>query len=181
MFMLEQRIQQQFFESADLPNQTAETLARPLADAAAALHGTIVGGAKVLALGTGQAVALAEHVAALLVGRFERERPPLAALAAGSGAQALARVRALGQPGDALLLVECGDTDTALAAIETARAKDMTVVALVAAPALRDALAETDVLVPAVHERVPRVLELQLLSLHCLCDSIDLQLMGDQP
>ena len=34
--MLEQRIQQQFFESADLKYQSAETLARPVAEAAQA-------------------------------------------------------------------------------------------------------------------------------------------------
>ena len=36
MLMLEQRIQQQFFESADLQYQTAESLSRPLVQAAAA-------------------------------------------------------------------------------------------------------------------------------------------------
>ena len=33
MLMLEQRIQQQFFDSADLQYQTAESLSRPIADA----------------------------------------------------------------------------------------------------------------------------------------------------
>ena len=35
--MLEQRIQQQFFEGADLQYQTAEALARPIAEAANAM------------------------------------------------------------------------------------------------------------------------------------------------
>jgi D-sedoheptulose 7-phosphate isomerase len=30
------------------------------------------------------------------------------------------------------------------------------------------------------HERLARVAELQLLVLHCLCDAVDFQLMGDQ-
>ncbi len=42
------------------------------------------------------------------------------------------------------------------------------------------ALGETDVLVAVPHDRSARVLELQLLVLHCLCDAVDLQLMGEQ-
>jgi len=181
MFMLEQRIQQQFFESADLQYQAAEQLSRPLAQAAAALHGIITGGGKVVVHGCGQAAALAAHMAALLVGRFERERPPLAALSTG-GAQGLAQLRALGHPGDALLLLEGGDTGAALEAVVAAHAKDMTVVALVGhgEGPLREQLGEADVLIGVPHERAVRVLETQLTALHCLCDAIDFQLMGEQ-
>jgi D-sedoheptulose 7-phosphate isomerase len=45
---------------------------------------------------------------------------------------------------------------------------------------LRDALRETDVLVAVPHDRAARVMELHLLVLHCLCDAVDLQLMGEQ-
>jgi D-sedoheptulose 7-phosphate isomerase len=183
MFMLEQRIQQQFFDSADLQYQTAETLSRPLAEAAAALHGAITAGGKVMVAGQAQAAALAGHAAALLVGRFERERPPLAALALGANGNAAKQLQALGHPGDALLLLDAGDGDAqgARAAIEAAHAKEMTVVLIAgsAAQALREALAETDVMIAVPHERAVRVLELQLLALHCLCDAIDTQLMGD--
>ena len=80
MSMLEQRIQQQFFDSADLKYRTAEPLARPIADAAGALLGAITSGGKVMVAGCGGSAVLAQHVAALFVGRFERERPPLPAL-----------------------------------------------------------------------------------------------------
>ena len=50
--MLEQRIQQQFFESADLQYQAAEQLARPIAEAAAALLAALTGGGKVLVGGS---------------------------------------------------------------------------------------------------------------------------------
>lgn len=180
MLMLEQRIQQQFFESADLKYQTAENLSRPIAEAAAALLGTITGGGKVMVCGLGGAEALAAHVATLLVGRFERERPPLAALALGVAPAA--QLQALGHPGDALLLLEAGDGGAVRALLPAAREKDMTVVAITgpAAAPLREALGETDVLIAVPHERAARVLELQLLALHCLCDAIDLQLLGEQ-
>jgi D-sedoheptulose 7-phosphate isomerase len=69
-----------------------------------------------------------------------------------------------------------------LAAARAAQAKDMTVIALTgrSGGALRALLTETDVLVAVPHERRIRVLETHLLVLHCLCDAIDLQLLGEQ-
>ncbi len=86
MLMLEQRIQQQFFDSADLQYQTAESLARPIADAAQALIGCITAGGKLLVGGLGGGAALAQHFCAAFVGRFERDRPGLAALALAADA-----------------------------------------------------------------------------------------------
>jgi D-sedoheptulose 7-phosphate isomerase len=177
--MLEQRIQKQFFESADLIYQSAESLARSVADAAQAVVGAITGGGKVLVFGAGPAGAMAPHMAQLFVGRYERERPPLAAVAL-SGMLAAQQVRALGLPGDVLLMVENGEGDSA-PVIAAARGKDMTLVVLAGRGAheLRELLAESDVLVAVPHERSARVWEVQMLILHCLCDAVDYQLMGD--
>ena len=49
--MIEQRIQQQFFESADLLYQAAEQLARPLAMAAQMVVDAITGGNRILCAG----------------------------------------------------------------------------------------------------------------------------------
>jgi len=182
MFMLEQRIQQHFFDSADLKYQSAETLARPIAEAAAALLSAITGGGKVMACGSGAGTALAQHVVRLFTGRFERERPPLAALALSSEpALQGQQVRALGLPGDVLLYIDDGEGHSA-AVISAAQGKDMTIVVLAGrgAAAFAELLAETDVLVAVPHERPARVAELQLLVLHCLCDAVDFQLMGEQ-
>jgi len=181
MAMLEQRIQQQIFESADLKYQTAETLAKPIADAAAALLGAITGGGKVMSFGSGAGAMLAPHLAHLLVGRFERERPPLAALAlSASASHAAQQVRALGLPGDVLLMLDNGEGESA-SVIAAARGKDMTLVVLAGrgAAELRELLAESDVLIAVPHERAARVAEAHMLVLHCLCDAIDFQLMGD--
>jgi D-sedoheptulose 7-phosphate isomerase len=185
MLMLEQRIQQQFFESADLLSHSADTLSRPIAQAAQALLGCITAGGKVVFAGAGTSASLATYGAALLVGRFERDRPPLAALAlAASEAEARAlEVRALGSPGDVLVAFGAGAAALSLLpAVRAAREKDMVVVALLgAAPsALAEALAETDVPIAVPHERSARVQELHLAVLHALADAIDLQLMGEQ-
>jgi D-sedoheptulose 7-phosphate isomerase len=181
MTMVEQRIQQQFFEGADLQYQAAESLARPVAQAAAALLSALTGGGKIMVCGTGAGSHLAGLVAQLFVGGHERERPPLAALALpADGLQALQALRALGLPGDVLLLIDDGQGNCA-ATIAAAQGKDMTVVVLTGrgAAAVQEWLAETDVLVTVPAERPARLAELQLLVLHCLCDAVDFQLMGE--
>ena len=197
MDMLEPRIQQQFFESADLKYQSAELLSRPIADAVTALVGALTAGGRVLAAGLGASSMLAQLVVTELIGGFERERPGLAALALGTDGAALGglpgagafdkvlarQVETLGQPGDLLLLIDSdGNHPALLAAALAAQAQDMTVIALTgrSGGALRGLLQETDVLVAVPHDRRVRVLEAHLLVLHCLCDAIDLQLLGEQ-
>jgi len=195
--MLEQRIQQQFFDSADLKYAAAEILSKPIADAVSAVVGCITGGGKVLACGNGGSASDAQHFAAELVGRFERERPGLAALALTTDTSILTaigndysfdvvfakQVQAIGAPGDVLLaMTTSGNSPNVLAAIDAAHAKDMTVVALTGHQGgkARERLTETDVLICVPHERTARIQEVHLLVLHCLCDAVDLQLLGEQ-
>jgi D-sedoheptulose 7-phosphate isomerase len=195
--MLEQRIQQQFFDSADLKYAAAEVLSKPIADAVNALVGCITAGGKVMACGNGGSAADAQHFAAEFVGRFERERPGLAAIALTTDSSILTavgndydfnsifskQVQALGAPGDVLLAISTsGNSANVVAAMEAARAKDMVVIAMTGHKGgkMRELLTETDVLICVPHERTARIQEVHLLVLHCLCDAVDLQLLGDQ-
>ncbi len=195
--MLEQRIQQQFFDSADLKYAAAEVLSKPIADAVSALVGCITGGGKVLTCGNGGSAGDAQHFAAEFVGRFERERPGLAAIALTTDSSILTaisndygydlifskQVQAIGQPGDVLLAITTsGNSANVLAAVEAARAKEMTVIALTGHKGgkMRDLLIETDVHICVPHDRTARIQEVHLLVLHCLCDAVDLQLLGEQ-
>ena len=189
--MLEQRIQQQFFESADLQYQAAEPLSRPIEAALQSLMTSITAGGKVLAGGAGLGATVARHLCSLLVGRLERERPGLAAVAlqddagleaaAGASAALARQVRALAHPGDLLFVVENPGSEATRAAVAAAHEKDAHVIVLTTAGATGWAgqLSETDVLVPVPHERPARVAELQMLVVHCLCDALDLQLLGE--
>jgi D-sedoheptulose 7-phosphate isomerase len=58
----------------------------------------------------------------------------------------------------------------------------MTVLALTGqnGGALGRQMRETDVHVGVPHDRVARIREVQHLVLHCLCDAIDTQLLGEQ-
>jgi len=194
--MLEQRIQQHFIDSADLKYQSAQILSKPIAAAVQAVMACVTSGCKVLVCGNGASNALAQHFAAGFVGQFERERPELAALALSTDAAALSfqaesdyrqlfarQVRALGLAGDVLLALSAdGQSPSVLAAIEAAHERDMTVLALtgrgggLVGPLLR----ETDVHICVPHERVARVQEVHLLALHCICDGVDAQLLGEQ-
>ena len=69
--MLEQRIGQQFIDSADLKYQAAEQMSKPIAAAIQALMACVTNGGKVLACGNGGSAADCQHFAAEFVGRFE--------------------------------------------------------------------------------------------------------------
>jgi D-sedoheptulose 7-phosphate isomerase len=198
--MLEQRIQQHFIDSADLKYQAGPLLEKPILQAMQALLACVTSGGKILACGAGVSSFLAAQFTSHFVGRFERDRPELAAIAlAGDATDPAAdtrdaqdadrfarQVRALGQTGDVLLALSAsGQSAAVLAAVEAAHGRDMTVIALLGhaaggnVGAVGRALRETDVQVCVPHERAARVHEVHLLVLHCLCDGVDAQLLGD--
>ena len=93
------------------------------------------------------------------------------------------QVAALGSPGDVLLAMSTsGNSANVLAAVDAAHAREMTVVALTGNTGgrMRELLTETDVHICVPHERTARIQEVHLLVLHCLCDAVDLQLLGEQ-
>ncbi|PQA81904.1 phosphoheptose isomerase [Limnohabitans sp. TS-CS-82] len=195
--MLEQRIEQHFIDSADLKYQAAQVLSKPIASAVSAVLASVTSGGKVLACGNGGSAADAQHFAAEFVGRFERERPELGAIALTTDSSIITaiandysfeqifakQVRALGQSGDVLLAITTsGSSPNVLAAIQAAHERDMTVVALTGKGGgkMGQALRETDVHICVPHDRTARIQEVHLLAIHCICDGVDTQLLGDQ-
>lgn len=194
--MLEQRIEQHFIDSADLKYQAAQVLSKPISAAIAAVLASVTSGGKVLACGNGGSAADAQHFAAEFVGRFERERPELGAIALTTDSSILTavandysyeqifskQVRALGQSGDVLLAITTsGSSPNVLAAIQAAHERDMTVVALTGKGGgkMNQVLRETDVHICVPHDRTARIQEVHLLAIHCICDGVDVQLLGD--
>lgn len=194
--MLEQRIEKHFIDSADLKYQSAQVLAKPVAAATQALIACVTSGGKVMACGNGGSAADAQHFAAEFLGRFERERPELAAIALTTDTSIITaiandydfnqifsrQVRGLGHSGDVLLAISTsGNSANVMAAIEAAHEREMTVVALTGRGGGKIAamLRETDVHVCVPHERTARIQEVHLLVLHCMCDGVDTQLLGE--
>lgn len=195
--MLEQRIEKNFIDSADLKYQAALALSKPIALATQAILVSVTSGGKVLACGNGGSAADAQHFAAEFIGRYERERPELGAIALTTDSSIITaiandynfdvifskQVRALGIAGDVLLAISTsGNSANIIAAIEAAHARDMTVVALTGKGGgkIGAMLRETDIHICVPHDRTARIQEVHLLTLHCICDGVDTQLLGEQ-
>jgi len=185
-----------FEESAQLKLAAAEVLSAPIARAVELMVAALSGDRKLLACGNGGSAADAQHFAAELVGRFERERPELAALALTTDSSTLTalandysfdevyakQVRALGRAGDVLLAISTsGNSANVLAAVRVAQERGMPVVALTGRDGGRIGamLRDTDVHLCVAHDRTARIQEVHLLIIHCLCDGIDHALLGE--
>jgi len=190
------RICQHFEDSAELKRAAAAQLAGPIAQAVEMLTATFAADRKLLICGNGGSAADSQHMAAELVGRFERERPELAAVALSTDTSALTavandygfeqvfakQVRALGREGDVLVAISTsGESANVLAAVRAAHERGLAVVALTGRGGGRvgAALQGSDIHLCVPHERTARIQELHLLIIHCLCDGIDASLLGD--
>lgn len=186
--MLEARLEQQFIDSADCKYQTAQALVQPLSAAIDAIMACVTAGGKVWSAGAGPTAALSTYVSYLLLAGFERLRPGLAAQPLNSGdgdegAGMLRRLQVWGAAEDVLLVISVASAESHLVSlVESAQDLGMTVVALVGgeSDALLNCLLDTDVVISLEHPRLARVLELQHMVLHALCDGLDVQLLGEE-
>jgi D-sedoheptulose 7-phosphate isomerase len=194
--MTNQRIVEHFRESAELKIHAANQLATPISDAVALMFTALSNGNKILACGNGGSAADSQHFAAELVGRFERERLPLPAIALTTDTSIITaigndysfkeifskQIQAFGQSGDVLLAMSTsGNSANVIAAIEAALERDMRIVALTGkgGGAIAKLLTDVDVHICVPHDRTARIQEVHLLTIHCLCDGIDVALFGE--
>ncbi len=193
--MKNQRILSHFHESAELKMIAAELLAEPIEQAIELMFSALSNGNKILACGNGGSAADCQHFAAELVGRFERERLPLPAMALTVDSSILTavandysfqevfakQVQAFGQAGDILLAISTsGNSVSVINAVNAALERDMRVIGLTGKGGgeMQHVLTEADVHICVPHERTARIQEVHLLTIHCLCDGIDAALFG---
>jgi D-sedoheptulose 7-phosphate isomerase len=192
-----QRIRAHFADSAELKLASVDTLAPVIARAASMMTECLLADGKLLACGNGGSAADAQHFAAEMVGRFERERPELPAIALTTDSSILTavandydfsqvfakQVRALGRSGDVLLAISTsGNSANVIAAITAAHEREMRVVAMTGKGGgrMNELLTVDDVHICVPHSTTTRIQEVHLLSIHCLCDAIDSSLLGDE-
>ena len=185
-----------FDDAIDTFKASARELAQPLSAGVDLLFGALANNGKILACGNGGSAADAQHFVAELVGRFERDRLPLAGIALNTDTSIMTavgndygfdavferQVCALGQPGDILVAISTsGNSSNVIRSIEAAHEREMSVIALTGKGGgqIGDMLADTDIHLCVPHDRTMRIQEVHILLLHALCDGIDALLLGD--
>jgi D-sedoheptulose 7-phosphate isomerase len=182
-------VRQTLAEAARLHGE-AMPAAEATAAAAEAMIAALRGGGRILACGNGGSASDAQHFAAELVGRFERERAALAAIALTTDtsivtavandydfARVFARqVEALGREADVLLGISTsGGSANVVAAFDAAKAGGLTTVALTGRDGgAAGAAADIHINVPAAS--TARVQEVHRTLLHALCALIEREL-----
>jgi D-sedoheptulose 7-phosphate isomerase len=162
----------------------------PIADAARKILDVARNGKKVLAFGNGGSAADAQHFAAELVVRFERDRPGVCAIALTTDTSILTaasndygfeqvfarQIEALGADGDvAFGISTSGESANVMAAMEAARRKGMKTIALTGrdgGPIGRAALVHVNVR----EQSTARVQEVHRTILHAICELVEREL-----
>jgi len=187
---LSERVSAHFAESARLKLASVEEMKAPLVRGIELMVDSLRKGGKILSCGNGGSAADAQHFAAELVNRFERERPPLAAIALSTDTSGLTSIandyayqqvfskplRAFGKRGDALLGISTsGNSGNVIDAIHAAHELGIRVIALTGngGGKMAGLMREDDVHLCVPHKTTARIQEVHLLCIHCLCDGID--------
>ncbi len=157
---------------------------------AEAITASLSEGGKVLLCGNGGSAADAQHIAAELVGRYEGERAPLAAIALTTDTSALTaigndygfdhvferQVQGLGKIGDVLIAISTsGKSPNILRALEAAKKLGILTVGFSGA---KDGpmVAHCDLMLRAPSEKTPVIQQIHMTAAHIICGLVERQL-----
>lgn len=139
-----EQIQQRFQDSAEVKRKFVRDYAKQIETVGGILVEAFQSGKKLLLFGNGGSATDASHIAAEFVGRYDRDRAPLAAMALGTDMAALTciandyayadifarHILAHGLPGDvAIAISTSGNSPNVLKAVEIARRCEIITVA----------------------------------------------------
>lgn len=192
---LEARVSDNFSQHLETVQSVAAELTPLITRAANIFLAALLADKKILACGNGGSAADAQHFSSELLNRFEQERPGLPAIALTTDSSTITsiandyhyddifskQIRALGQPGDILLAISTsGNSANVIRAIEAAHEREMIVVAMNGREGgeISRILREVDVDLLVRGPSTARVQETHIIIIHCLCDLIDHQLLG---
>lgn len=187
---LQERVCAHFADSMQAKRDTLEHSLPEIIRGIRMIAAALGSGQKVLACGNGGSAADAQHFAAELTGRFERERGGLPCVALTTDTSALTaigndygfdavfskQVRALARPGDWLLaLSTSGNSPSVARAVEAMHSVGGHVLFLSGRDggAITRLLADDDCEWRVTSRSTARTQEVHILLLHCLCDGID--------
>jgi D-sedoheptulose 7-phosphate isomerase len=182
-----ERLDAVFGETIALHERVRRGDPQPIVLAAAAIVAALRGGGKLLVCGNGGSAADAQHAAAELVGRFQRERAALAAIALTTDTSVLTsiandyafdqvfarQIEALGKAGDVVLGISTsGGSANVVAALAAARRLGLRTIALTGCDGGEvGRAAEIHVNVPS--PSTARVQEVHRTLLHAICELVE--------
>ena len=159
----------------------------PALVAAQALSQVLEAGGKLLVFGNGGSAADAQHLSAELVGRFQKERAALPAIALTADSSLLTsiandysfkqvfarQVEALGRPGDAAIGISTsGESPNVVAGLQAARSRGLKTIALTGRDGGSVGRA-ADIHVNVPDHNTARVQEVHRTLIHVLCEVIE--------
>jgi len=192
---LKNDIQRQLLDSSRALAETAQSQLPALEKAAEALIATFRAGNKIMTFGNGGSACDAQNFADELVGRFERNRPPLPAISLTVNTSDLTSIandfgyenvfsrqlEAHAKPGDiAVAISTSGNSANVIKAVEAAKKKNLLVIGLTGRKGgkLKD-LADICVQVPS--DTVARIQEAHIAVIQIWCGLIEDALFPNAP
>ncbi|MDE2313467.1 MAG: D-sedoheptulose 7-phosphate isomerase [Elusimicrobia bacterium] len=192
---LKNDIQRQLLDSSQTLAETAQTQLSALEKAAEALIATFRAGNKIMTFGNGGSACDAQNFADELVGRFERNRPPLPAIALTVNTSDLTSIandfgyenvfsrqlEAHAKPGDiAVAISTSGNSANVLKAVDAAKKKNLLVIGLTGRKGGQlKALCDICVCVPS--DTVARIQEAHIAVIQIWCGLIENALFPNAP
>lgn len=186
-----------FDDSFSLREKIAKDLVPIIVKASNLLAETLKDGGKILSCGNGGSACDAQHFACEIANRFMLERDGLPAVSIASDVATMTaiandysydvvfsrQVKALGIKDDVLLAISTsGNSKNILEAISKAHEIGMKVVALTGKDGgkIPAVLNDDDIEIRVSTDSTPRIQEIHILVIHCLCDLIDRIIFADE-
>lgn len=179
-----------FKESIQVKQDTLEQNKDKIVDAVEAISKALNADRKVILFGNGGSAADSQHIAAELIGRFQKERKALAAIALTTDTSILTalsndygidivfarQMEGLGQKGDvAIGISTSGNSKNVIEGLKTAKSKGLTTVSLTGCGG--GAIAQlTDISLIVPSEVTARIQESHVCIAHAICELVENQL-----
>jgi D-sedoheptulose 7-phosphate isomerase len=187
MKIWQERIQQIFTESIAVKQATLEANALAIEQAVKAIIRTLRRTGKVILFGNGGSAADSQHIAAEFIGRFQKERRSLPAIALTTDTSALTalgndygfevvfsrQLEGLGRKGDvAICISTSGNSENVIRAMQVAQKMGITTIALTGGTGGKMApLADIKIIVPS--KVTARIQESHICTAHCICELVE--------
>jgi len=184
---MQRKIEQIFAESIEVKQATLKSNIGPIIRTAEAVIKAFKSGHKVFFCGNGGSAADCQHMAAELVGRFQKERQAWPAIALTTDTSTLTalgndysfdivfsrQLQALGQAGDVLIAISTsGNSKNILEAIRQAKAMGIVTIGVTGANGGQLA-GLSDIAIVAASSKTARIQESHLVIFHSICELVE--------